>query len=134
MPQKLAARTRSGNAILGWKLGFEERDMLLRQFPPRYARVLADHVTLAVGVSSSTPLPQRTAAKVVGRTDDNSGVEALVVEIDGSTDRPGGGTYHITWSLADARRPKESNDVLADRGWQPLDKPATLHLTGARIA
>ncbi len=42
----------------------------------------------------------------------SSGVEAMVVAIDGTTDRPDGSTYHITWSLGDGRRARESNDVL----------------------
>jgi hypothetical protein len=36
-------------------------------------------------------------------------VEALVVELNGSTKRPDGNTYHITWSLAEGRKPVESN-------------------------
>lgn len=42
--------------------------------------------------------------------------QALVVEISGTTRRPDGSTYHITWSLADRREAVESNDVLR-RGW-----------------
>lgn len=58
---------------------------------------------------------------MVGRADDGIGVEALVVEIDGTIVRPDGGAYHITWSLGDGRATKESNDVIADHGWQPFD-------------
>jgi hypothetical protein len=55
----------------------------------------------------------------------------MVVEIDGTTDRPGGGTYHITWSLADGRKAKESNDVLAAKGWQRLDEAIAVKLDPA---
>jgi hypothetical protein len=51
-----------------------------------------------------------------------------VVRIGGSTDRPDGGTYHITWSLAEGRDAKESNDVIAARGWQPVDPPIEVRL------
>jgi hypothetical protein len=46
------------------------------------------------------------------------GVQALVVEIDGSVTRPDGSIYHITWSLdrAAGRKPLESNAVLLS-GW-----------------
>ena len=54
-----------------------------------------------------------------------------VVEIDGSTRRPDGSTYHITWSLADGRKAKESNDVIRDHGWQPWDAPIDVRLQPA---
>ena len=37
------------------------------------------------------------------------------IELDGTTDRPDGSTYHITWSLGPGREAHESNDVLRDR-------------------
>ncbi len=58
-------------------------------------------------------------ARIVGRADDGRSLECLVVEIDGSSDRPDGSTYHITWSLGADRKARESNDVLRDKGWQP---------------
>ncbi len=54
---------------------------------------------------------------MVGRADDGSSLECLVVEMDGATDRPDGSTYHITWSLGPGRKARESNDVLRDQGW-----------------
>jgi hypothetical protein len=72
-------------------------------------------------------------AQVVGRTDDGKGVEAMVVAIDGSTDRHDGSTYHITWSLTDGRRARESNDVLKERGWDELDQPIPIRLDPGRF-
>ena len=40
--------------------------------------------------------------------------------IDGTTDRPDGSTYHITWSLGPGRQARESNDVLRERGWEAI--------------
>ena len=112
---------------IGWKLDDKQRVELLQQFPPRYEKVVADHVTLAT--MSTAELPAPAIGEVVGIADDGEGVQALVVSIDGSTDRPGGGTYHMTWSLGEGRRAKESNDVIAERGWDALDlpEPVTLH-------
>ena len=118
----------------GWKLSPLQRGELLGRYPPRYANAVADHVTLLAndkgGAYADTPRPV-TTAKVVGRADDGVGVEALVVEINGSTHRPDGGTWHITWSLADGRRARESNDVIASAGFTPLDGD-NLDLTPAR--
>jgi hypothetical protein len=116
--------------VIGWKLDRSERDLLLSEHPPRYAEVVADHVTLEVGGSQ---VPGEVKASIVGRTDDGKGVEAMVVTIDGSVDRPDGSLYHITWSLEPGRRARESNDVLKERGWKELDHPVPVTLTPARF-
>ena len=116
--------------IIGWRLAADDRAALLRRFPPRYARAVADHVTFGVGEGHT--LPYIALAEVVGRADDGKGVEALVVALGGSTDRPTGGTYHITWSLADGRRAKESNDVIAREGWAPVGEASQVRLEPAR--
>lgn len=114
----------------GWKLDRAERETLLRDYPPRYAEAVADHVTL--DVRKHEP-PHEVKAAIVGRTDDDNGVEAMVVTIDGTVDRPDGSTYHITWSLEPGRKAKESNDVLKERGWKELDHPVPITLTPARL-
>ena len=124
---------RAGNAgahVLGWRLDPDQREALLERFPPHYDRIVADHVTLAAKVRAGAPLPAETAGYIVGRADDGDGVEAMVVEIAGTTDRPDGSTYHLTWSLdrAKGRRAVESNDVIRDRGWQPLDPKVPIRL------
>jgi hypothetical protein len=121
----------NGWHVIGWKLDRAERDALLQRFPPKYAKAIADHVTLEAGVPADAKRPASTEGEIVGRTDDGKGVEALVVRIGGTTERPGGGTYHITWSLAEGRKAKESNDVLAARGWDAWDEPVPVKLAGA---
>lgn len=106
--------------ILGWKLDLSGRAELLARFPPVYAETVADHVTF--GRKSKAPaMPVAGRATVVGRADDGRGVEALVVEVNGTTGRWDGGTYHVTWSLGPGRKAKESNEVIAAQGWQPVD-------------
>jgi len=96
--------------------------------------VIADHVTLNVGASAQTPLPRRPdTSRIVGHADDRSGVECMVVELDGTTDRPDGSTYHITWSLGPGRKARESNDVLRERRWKPLPAPIDISLEPARF-
>ena len=116
-------------SAIGWKLHKGEREELLARFPPRYPTAVADHVTLE---RSEEPLPLEVSAEIVGHADDGAGVEAMVVTIDGTTDRPDGSTFHITWSLADGRRARESNDVLRDRGWAAID-PVPVTVTPARF-
>ena len=118
--------------IIGWKLDRGERGALLDRFPPRYAEAVADHVTLKSGAEHD-PLPERVEAEIVGRADDKMSLEAMVVTIDGSVDRPDGSTFHITWSLGPGRRARESNDVLRDKGWSPLPEPIPVTLQPARF-
>ena len=119
--------------VIGWKLSDEERERLLELFPPRYERTIADHVTLRVGAARDAPLPPEDSAEVVGRADDGDSLECLVVAIGGTTDRPDGSTYHITWSLGPGRKAKESNDVLRDEGWDTLNEPIAIRLQPARF-
>ena len=119
--------------VTGWKLPRDERSALLERFAPRYAEVIADHVTLRTGATPQTPLPRKPDAGIVGRADDGKSLECLVVELDGTTDRPDGSTYHITWSLGPGRKASESNDVLRDLGWEHLDAPIPVELEPARF-
>jgi hypothetical protein len=120
--------------VTGWKLPRDERDMLLQRFPPKYENAIADHVTLRVGATPQTPLPREPqTARIVGRADDGRSLECMVVELDGTTDRPDGSTYHITWSLGPTRKARESNDVLRDKGWDPLPAPIDVRLEPARF-
>jgi hypothetical protein len=95
--------------------------------------VIADHVTLRPRIAAQAALPQETHGEIVGRVDDGNGVEAMIVRIDGTTDRPDGSSYHITWSLADGRRAKESNDALRTHPWQTFDLPMPIRLLAARF-
>jgi hypothetical protein len=120
--------------VTGWKLGQTDREQLLERFPPKYEKVVADHVTLQMGATPETPLPRKPeSSSVVGRADDGNSLECLVVELDGTTDRPDGSTYHITWSLGPGRRARESNDVLREQGWQRIDRPIPINLDPARF-
>ena len=121
-------------SVTGWKLPEVERELLLRQFPPEYENVVADHVTLRVGATPDTPLPKTPSqSKVIGWADDGKGLQCLVVEIDGTFNRPDGSTYHITWSLGRGRRARESNDLLMNEGFHPIEAPIPVELEPARF-
>ena len=119
-------------SVIGWTLDRTERAALLGRYPPVYATTVAHHVTLATNAEHCA-LPDPVRAAIVGRVDDGAGVEAMVVTIDGNTNRPDGSTFHITWSLGNGRRARESNDVIRDNGWSKRDEPVPITLTPARI-
>lgn len=113
--------------FVGWAVDRREREVLLRRFPPRYLVVVADHVTLKFG-DREAELPTEIFGEIVGEADDRYGVQAMVVRIGGTTDRPDGSTFHITWSLNPGRQAKESNEVIARMGWRLFDEPVPLSL------
>src|SRR5688572_18000156 len=123
-----AAQAGGGDSVIGWKLDRDQRKELLQQFPPRFRNVVADHVTLAAKAATDAPLPQETEGEIIGRADDGRGVEAMVVTIGGTTDRPDGSTYHITWSLEDGREARESNAMLAEQAWERFELPMPVKL------
>ena len=120
----------------GWKLDRAEREALLARFPPRWSDADADHVTLWSRTSGQAhaPPPDPASAAIVGHVDDGVGLEAMVVRLNGTIDRPDGSVFHITWSLdtAAGRRPVESNTVLREQGWTAWDEAVPITLTGAR--
>ena len=123
------------NYVIGWAVDEGEREALLARFPPVYPDVVAHHVTLQSKVAPDTPPPKPVQCAIVGQADDGAGVQAMVVTIDGTTDRPDGSTYHITWSLdkGRGRRAVQSNDVIRERGWKALAAPVPVTLHPARF-
>ena len=121
-------------SVIGWKLDREQRELLLQRFPPRYADPIADHVTLRSDAHGD-PLPEPVEAQIVGGADDDDSVEAMFVKIDGTSDRPDGSIFHITWSLDESRgrRAKESNDLLKQGGWELFDEPIPVRVDPARF-
>lgn len=114
------SEVRSG--YTAYVLDKRNRAELLAQFEPRYPDVIAHHITYEFGVPESKPLPEQPQSlKIVGRVDDGKGVEALVVEVDGDTQRPDGKTFHITWSIdrSQGRKPVHSNDVIQQVKMEP---------------
>ena len=126
-------QAKPGTSVIGWRLDRDERRGLLERFLPKYPEAVADHITLSARVAADSLLPEDDQAEIVGRADDGYGVEAMVVRIAGATDRPDGSTYHITWSLAAGRQAKESNDVIACYGWEPIEPPVPIVLKPERF-
>lgn len=76
----------------------ETKKTLLAALPPKYSTIAADHITQNFGVQTGTPIPEAKSAKIIGVADDDRGIQALVVEINGERIRPDGKPFHITWS------------------------------------
>jgi len=101
----------------GYLLSDNSRKILMETFPPKYPDVIAHHITETFGVPANHPPPQSPdSVEVIGYVDNSDGVEGLVVSINGNTDRPSGGTYHITWSIDKSKgyKPFHTNNYLSN--------------------
>lgn len=94
------------------------RSALLAQFPPKYQRVFAHHVTHRFGVPRMCGVPygeQTHCWFEVLDVLEADGIQVLLVAVAGKQHRPDGKRYHITWSLDPSKgwAPKDSNAVIA---------------------
>lgn len=110
-----------------------ERGDLLRMFKPKYPKVFAHHVTYSLKNKDRMNPPDISDAEIVGWADSGDGLEAAVVSIDGTTERPGGGTYHITWSLDPEKYKPANSNQLINSGWEKLDRPIPISLTPTQL-
>ncbi len=105
----------------GWLV--ENRSHVLARIFPRFPDVIAHHVTHAI-------MRKKETLEQYGLTDEvgvivaevyNDKIQAVIVEINGSTIRPDGGHYHITWSLdrEAGAKPFDSNILIAESGFEP---------------
>lgn len=114
-----------------FELSNADRSKLAQTFPPKFSDFIGHHITVNRGAKSDQPLPEANSFKVVGYACDPDGIEALIVSVDGSTTRPDGRTYHITWSLDREAgfKPVSSNDLIARLGYEPLSNAINITAT-----
>lgn len=93
------------------------RKKLYLLYPPKYPEFIGHHITEEFGVPAGTEAPaDPVLVQVVGYIDNGEGVEGFLVEVDGTSDRPSGGKYHITWSIDRDKgfKPFHTNDHTGD--------------------
>lgn len=109
----------------------KSRRELLTQFPPKFSEVRAHHITVKFGLDKNDKIPHPAKVEVVGYASDDS-LEALVVSVNGRTNRSDGGIYHITWSFQPGRKASQSNGVVSN-GYESIGpiaidtRPEILH-------
>jgi hypothetical protein len=111
---KFEAFTKGQSGFLVYEISPGSRAELLRHFPAKYPDTICHHITVKPGRSTDELPDKPHSAHVIGYEDSGDGLEALVVEIDGTTRRTDGSIYHITHSLdrQKGQTPKNSNDLL----------------------
>ena len=90
----------------------EARQLVLNLFTPKFNNVVAHHITYKFNVSENDTIPSITTAKIVGYAEDEN-AQAVVVEVEGSSQRPDGGILHITICHNSSVKPYYSNNLIA---------------------
>jgi hypothetical protein len=113
---------------IGIFLSPAERAKLLRDFPPMYENVFADHVTLVFGPKASDlgnyPFGSIVRLKAVGYAQDQKGT-ALLVDLPPEIKKLTKKTPHITISTASGVPPVYSNQLIS--------KPANITRVSPKI-
>jgi hypothetical protein len=119
------------SGYMAYTLSSSSRQQLLSHFKPKYPEVICGHVTYKFPAKSTDELPPEVKEAHVVGYENGDGIEAVVVEINGSKTRPDGKLYHITLSLdrAKGKKPVHSND-LVNKSYQHVS-PIAIHLTPA---
>jgi hypothetical protein len=108
-----------GKKYLAYNLSDESRSEILARFPPKFQKVKCHHITYLFDVSDEE-IPPRATAQVIGYSN-NDYIECVVVKINDSEIRPDGKTFHITLSHDDEASASDSNVLLSEVGFTPID-------------
>lgn len=106
----------------GYELTDAARWELMAHIEPVHPDVIAHHVTHEYGVYESLP-PDTNTVRVIAMAS-NDTVQAAIVKVNGTTQRPDGKFYHITISIdrAAGAKPVDSNALIADsKNWVAVD-------------
>lgn len=107
-----------------------DRDKLAKRFPPKFPELIGHHITHQFGVRPDPDIAYGTTVPVmlIGYSCNDEGLEAFTVSVNGSTHRPDGKTYHLTWSLDRSKgfRPVDSGDLVR-RNNEPVNPPIHLN-------
>ncbi len=117
---------------IAFELDAQTRQQLLDRFPPKFPKVIAHHITHKFNIKKNdVELPEQPEKiEVVGYATDGESIEALVVAINGSTERDDGETYHITLSLDpdQGRKAADAKQLVSSNNYQQI-KPINITAT-----
>jgi hypothetical protein len=114
---------------IAYNLTKASRDAVLKRFPPRFSEVKCDHITVEFGVADDKKLPPAPkSVRIIAHVIDETGIECLVVKIDGTVQRDDGNTFHVTLSRNTDRQSVESNNIIKTCQWKRLGKAISLEV------
>ncbi|MEI7465069.1 MAG: hypothetical protein WCJ87_06970 [Burkholderiales bacterium] len=105
-----------------------DRASLLKQFPPRFSRVIADHIS-AEGLRSMDKVREGAATgRVIGVANGDK-YQALVVTINGRELTSDGTPFHVSWSVDASFSSGAIGSAIARDGFKRLAEPIVIDLS-----
>ncbi len=105
-----------------------DRASLLTRFPPRFARVIADHIS-AEGLRSMDKVPEGAATGQVIGVANGDKYQALVVTINGRQTTSDGTPFHVSWSVDAGFSSGAIGPAIARDGFKRLAEPIVIDLS-----
>lgn len=93
-------------------------DLARQGIAPAFENVVCEHVTYRY--PDPDPAPPFEEMRVVGHAV-GDGVQAVLIEVDGTSERGDGELYHITVSLAEGHKPHESKLLVREGDVTPVE-------------
>jgi hypothetical protein len=113
---------------LFYLLSEQQRNDLLKRFPPRYPSVSAHHVTIGIYAEAPDILPHAKNISLIGIADDGIGIQALIASVDGQRLRSfDNNPYHITWSFDPEKTAPADFDINPDKEKRIAQPYAPVH-------
>lgn len=117
------------NVYRAYPLAAADREKLLNRFPPKYARVVADHLT-AEGLRSMDKVIEGPATGAVIGESVGGGIQSLIVTVNGNETTTDGTPFHITWSAEPGVSTGTAGEAAKKHGFARLKAPIAIDLSG----
>lgn len=117
------------NVYRAYPLAASDREKLLKRFPPKYARVVADHLT-AEGLRSMDKVIEGPATGAVIGESVGGGIQSLIVTVNGNETTADGTPFHITWSAEPGVSTGTAGESAKKHGFARLKSPIAIDLSG----
>ena len=124
----LAGEGNPANVYRAYPLMAADRASLLKQFPPRFPRVIADHMS-AEGLHSMDKVREGPATGQVIGVANGDKYQALVVTINGRELTSDGTPFHLSWSVDAGFSSGAIGPAIACDGFKPLAEPIVIDLS-----
>jgi hypothetical protein len=128
---RLTELARAGNpkdVYRAYPLTEADRASLLKQFPPRFSRVIANHISAEALRSMDKVREGAAVGKVIGLANGDR-YQALVVAIHGNEATSDGTPFHLSWSVDTGFSSGNVGPAIMSDGFQRLAEPIDIDLS-----
>lgn len=116
------------NMYRAYLLSKDDREMLLKLFPPTHPRVIADHISAEALGMMHLVVEGPATGEVVGYAD-HDGIQSLIVAVNGREMTSNGTPFHISWSSAPDKSTGGTGTIVRKYGYNRIENPISIDLS-----